>query len=60
MTRRTFVMALLPALVVSAVLVGTARSGQDVKSGLSVGEFAPPFDVLDVTGPNKGNTLCYR
>ncbi len=59
MTRRKLVMA-LPALVVAAALVGAARSGDEVKSGLSIGEFAPPFDVLDITGPNKGNTLCYR
>jgi hypothetical protein len=49
----------LPAVVVSACLVGTAVAG-DLKSGLQVGEFATPFDVQDITGPNKGKTLCYR
>jgi hypothetical protein len=48
------------AVVVSIVMVGTARAGDAVKSGLAVGEFASPFNVDDVTGPNKGKTLCYR
>ncbi len=30
------------------------------KSGLPVGESTDPFNVLDVTGPNKGRSLCYR
>jgi hypothetical protein len=50
----------LSAVVVSIVMVGTGRAGDAVKSGLSVGDFATPFDVDDVTGPNKGKTLCYR
>ena len=49
----------LPALVVSAFVVGTVLAG-DVKSGLQVGDAATPFDVQDITGPNKGKTLCYR
>jgi hypothetical protein len=48
------------AVVVSALLVGTAVAQDAPKSGLQVGEFAPPFDVFDVTGPNAGQTLCYR
>jgi hypothetical protein len=48
------------AMVVSIVLVGAARAGDEVKSGLAIGEFTSPFDVDDVTGPNKGKTLCYR
>ena len=27
--------------------------------GTLVGEGAPTFDVLDVTGPHKGEELCY-
>lgn len=30
------------------------------ESGMDVGEIPMPFEVEDVTGPNKGNTLCYR
>ena len=48
------------ALVVSAFVVGTTRAGDAPKSGLQVGELASPFDVQDITGPNKGTTLCYR
>ena len=49
------------AMVVSVVMMGTARAvAEDVKSGLAVGEKVSPFDVEDITGPNKGKTLCYR
>jgi hypothetical protein len=50
------------ALVASAVSVGTIIGADTpgLKSGLQVGGFAQPFDVEDVTGPNKGLTLCYR
>ncbi len=50
------------AVVVSALVVGTAIADdtQELKSGLQVGEIAPPFDVYDVTGPSAGTTLCYR
>ncbi len=29
-------------------------------SGLDIGEVPLPFEVDDVTGPNKGKSLCYR
>jgi hypothetical protein len=47
-------------LVVSAVMVGTADAGEPVKSGLKAGEFVNAFQVDDITGPNKGTSLCYR
>lgn len=51
----------LPVMVVSALLVGTASfAGDGPESGVPVGDFVVPFDVLDVTGPNAGKTLCYR
>jgi len=50
----------LPAVVASIVMVGTSRAGDPVKSGQEAGEFVVPFDVDDITGPNKGKTLCYR
>ena len=50
----------ISAVVVSIVTVGAIYAGDAVKSGLAPGEFAGPFDVDDVTGPNKGTTLCYR
>ncbi|WP_339681978.1 hypothetical protein [Gimesia maris] len=30
------------------------------QSGMEIGAFPMPFEVADVTGPNKGKTLCYR
>jgi len=30
------------------------------QSGMEVGEIPMPFEVEDITGPNKGKTLCYR
>jgi len=48
------------AVVVSIVMMGAARAGDAVKSGLAVGESVGPFQVDDVTGPNKGTSLCYR
>jgi hypothetical protein len=51
-------------LVFSALLLpamaGTLRAQDEVESGVAVGDFAAPFDVKDITGPNKGKTLCYR
>jgi hypothetical protein len=50
----------ISAVVVSIVMVGTSLGGDAVKSGPSLGDSVNPFDVDDVTGPNKGKTLCYR
>ena len=46
----------------AAVIVATAGvfAGEKVKSGPQPGSPATPFNVLDVTGPNKGKKLCYR
>jgi hypothetical protein len=48
------------AVVVSIVMVGTSLAGDAVQSGLKVGESVNPFQVDDITGPNKGTSLCYR
>ena len=48
------------AVVVSIVMVGTSLAGDAVQSGLKVGESVSPFQVDDITGPNKGTSLCYR
>ena len=50
----------ISAVVVSILVVGTSLAGDAVESGLKPGELVNPFDVDDVTGPNKGTTLCYR
>jgi hypothetical protein len=46
--------------VASIVMVGACLAGEPVKSGQAVGDHVSPFDVEDITGPNKGKTLCYR
>ncbi len=50
----------ISAVVVSIVMVGTGLAGDAIKSGLKVGEAPNAFHVEDITGPNKGQTLCYR
>jgi hypothetical protein len=50
----------LSAVVVSIVMVWTSFAGDPVKSGHAVGDFVSPFNVDDITGPNKGKSLCYR
>jgi hypothetical protein len=42
-------------------LAGAAFAADALESGLPVGEGpVPAFNVRDITGPNKGTTLCYR
>ena len=50
----------ISAVAVSIVMVGTCLAGDAVQSGLKVGESVNPFQVEDITGPNKGTSLCYR
>ena len=50
----------VPAVVVSIVMVGASIAGDAVQSGLKPGESVSPFQVDDITGPNKGRSLCYR
>jgi hypothetical protein len=47
-------------VAVSIVMVGTSLAGDAVKSGLKIGESVNAFQVDDITGPNKGTSLCYR
>jgi hypothetical protein len=45
-----------------AALVGVAglsAAEKALKSGLQPGDKTSPFDVRDITGPNKGKSLCY-
>lgn len=39
---------------------GIALAAENVQSGLEPGAAPPAFNVLDVTGPAKGESLCYR
>lgn len=51
----------LGALVLTAALAVPAlvADTKTMASGFQVGERTPPFDVVDVSGPNKGKQLCY-
>ena len=48
-----------PALGLLLVTAGVVAAAE-VKSGLQVGESTTPFNSKDITGPNKGKSLCYR
>ena len=50
--------AFMTALTVGAL--GVTAFAADVSSGLKPGDKASFFEVVDVTGPNKGKQLCYR
>jgi hypothetical protein len=58
---RTRVSLVGAALVLAWVGLGwcAARGGEDVKSGPAVGGRTVPFTIHDVTGPEKGQSLCY-
>jgi hypothetical protein len=49
----------IPAVVAVATMTGIAVAA-DLQSGLQRGASAGAFDVKDITGPNKGRSLCYR
>jgi hypothetical protein len=46
-------LSLLGVLAVAGLAVAADKS-------LSIGDPVPAFNVRDITGPNKGKTLCYR
>jgi len=49
------------ALVLAGfVAVSAAEKSGELESGLKPGAFPPAFHVRDITGPLKGETLCYR
>jgi len=48
-------------VLAAALLLPVALIAADkVESGLKVGASVPAFNVRDITGPAKGETLCYR
>lgn len=47
---------LVCGIVALCCLTGAA---QEISSGLQPGDMTPVFPVFDLTGPNKGQTLCY-
>lgn len=46
------------AVLLTGFLAASALAGS-VVSGLKAGDHMTPFDVTDVSGPAKGQTLCY-
>ena len=49
---------LVPTFAIVALSINAVAEG--LESGLQVGEKAGFFLVKDSTGPNAGNSLCYR
>ena len=47
-------------MLVAAVSTLSVTGFAAIDSGLKPGAFVEPFQVVDVTGPNKGKELCYR
>jgi hypothetical protein len=50
----------IATVAVSIVVVGTALAGDAVTSGPKLGETANEFMVLDITGPMRDRSVCYR
>ena len=50
---------IVTSIAIACVAAGAVVAA-DLKSGLQVGEDAGAFNVKDITGPNKGKSLCYR
>ena len=63
MLNRRTICRLMPVLLaawVSFAIADEKTAAKPIKSGLPAGEFVPPFNCRDITGPAKGKTLCYR
>ena len=48
------------AAAVLGLLTTVSAFAADVASGLKPGTPTSVFNVVDVSGPNKGKQLCYR
>ena len=55
--RRLCLTSIVLAVATSGIMIAAAA---ELQSGLQVGDHAGPFQVKDITGPNKGTSLCYR
>ena len=49
----------MPSIALAVAVAGVVVAAE-LQSGLQVGDHAGAFNVKDITGPNKGKTLCYR
>ncbi len=47
------------AIAALGLVAVSAVAAEKVESGLKPGEGCSAFQVVDVTGPNKGKQLCY-
>jgi hypothetical protein len=47
------------SLAALATIASLGAAEKALKSGLQPGDKTSPFDVRDITGPNKGKSLCY-
>lgn len=45
--------------LVALALVAGLGAAEALKSGLQSGDRTTPFQTRDITGPNKGKSLCY-
>jgi hypothetical protein len=43
-----------------AAFAGIGFAAEELKSGPQPGDTAGAFNVKDITGPQKGKSLCYR
>lgn len=48
------------AVAALSVMAVSAHAAKNMASGLKPGQGVGAFQVVDVTGPNKGKQLCYR
>jgi hypothetical protein len=56
---RKVLAATVGAVMLTAAYAVYRISAQDTKNCLQVGDSLSAFQVVDVTGPNKGKQLCY-
>jgi hypothetical protein len=49
----------MPTIALAVATTGILVAAE-LQSGLQKGEHAGAFNVKDITGPNKGKSLCYR
>jgi len=49
----------MPSIALAVAVAGVVVAAE-LQSGLQVGEACGAFNVKDITGPNKGKSLCYR
>ena len=53
------IVSLVCSLAALASLASLGAAEKALKSGLQPGDRTSPFQVRDITGPNKGKSLCY-